>query len=80
MLGCILNTGVPQSPKNNLEPTLCDADLIHLAGDDYFNKVALLLEEIQKTKSCKISEQEWLKMNENFLNNYCFFSDYSKFR
>ena len=80
VIGCILATKMPQTPKNNLEKTLCDADLMHLAGNDYFKKAALLHKEIEKTKACKIPEEEWLEMNEDFLNNHCFFTDYAKGR
>jgi len=80
VVGCILATRMPQDPKNNLEKTLCDADLIHLASDDYFNKASLLHEEIEKTRSCKIPEGQWLKMSEDFLSNHSFFTDYAKER
>ena len=51
---------MPQSPNNTLEQVLCDADLLHLAQDDYFKKADLLHKEIESTKLCKISEKEWL--------------------
>lgn len=76
--GCIMATQMPQNPKNNLEQIMCDADLMHLADDDYFKKADLLHKEIEQTKSCKISEKEWLKMNQEFLNGHCFFTDYAK--
>jgi len=80
VVNCILATKMPQRPKNNLEKTLCDADLMHLADSDYFNKAVLLQKEIEKTKSCKIPEKQWLEMNEEFLNNHCFFTNYAKRR
>ena len=76
--GCILATRMPQNPKNNLEKTLCDADLMHLAKNDYFKKSDLLHKEIEKTRLCQIPEEEWLEMNKDFLNNHCFFTDYAK--
>ncbi len=76
--GCIMATQMPQKPQNYLEQVLCDADLMHLAGEDYFAKADLLHKEIQHTKSCKISEKEWLIMNQDFLNEHCFFTDYAK--
>lgn len=76
--GCIMATRMPQSPQNNLEKILCDADLMHLADTDYFKKADLLHKEIEKTKLCKISENEWLEMNQEFLDNHCFFTDYAK--
>lgn len=78
--GCIMATQMPQNPQTNLEKIMCDADLMHLAGEDYFSKADLLHKEIQHTKSCKITEEEWLKMNEEFLGKHCFFTDYAKNR
>ena len=75
--GCILATRMPQSPKNALEKTLCDADLMHLADKDYFKKADLLHKEIEKTKFCTIPEKEWMQMNQEFLNSHCFFTDYA---
>jgi len=78
VIALILATRMPQEPKNNLEKTLCDADLMHLAGKDYFRKADLLHKEIEKTKLCKISEDEWLKMNQDFLTSHCFFTEYAQ--
>ncbi|GAB2531633.1 HD domain-containing protein [Spirosoma aerophilum] len=36
--GCILATRLPQSPTNRLEEIVCDADMFHLASDEYTNK------------------------------------------
>jgi predicted metal-dependent HD superfamily phosphohydrolase len=78
VIGCIMATQMPQNPQNNLEKILCDADLMHLASEDYFSKAALLHKEIEYTKRCKISEKEWMQMNEDFLNQHCFFTEYAK--
>ncbi|WP_370090349.1 HD domain-containing protein [Ekhidna sp.] len=78
VVGCIMSTQMPQTPKNNLEQILCDADLMHLAGGNYFEKADLLHKEIEKTKLCKISETEWLQMNQEFLDKHCFFTDYAR--
>lgn len=76
--GCILATKMPQKPKNALQKTICDADLMHLASEDYFKKADLLHNEIEKTKLCKIPESEWLKMNQEFLMGHCFFTEYAQ--
>lgn len=78
VLGCIMATQMPQNPKNRLERIICDADLMHLADGNYFEKADLLHKEIEETKFCKISEDEWLKMNQEFLDKHCFFTDYAK--
>lgn len=75
---CILATKMPQKPKNLIEKTLCDADLMHLAGKDYFKKADLLHNEIEKVKLCSISEEEWMQMNQKFLTEHQFFTDYAK--
>ena len=71
-------TKMPQSPQNKLEQILCDADLMHLAEGNYFEKADLLLKEIEKTRLCKISENEWLEMNQEFLDKHCFFTEYAQ--
>lgn len=78
VVDCIMATQMPQNPKNLREQIICDADMMHLADRDYFSKAALLHKEIEKTKVCKISEKEWLKMNQEFLDKHCFFTDYAK--
>lgn len=78
VVGCIMATQMPQNPKNKLEQILCDADLMHLADEDYFSKADLLHQEIETTKFCKIPENEWLQMNQEFLDNHCFFTEYAK--
>jgi len=77
---CILATRMPQNPQNKLEHIICDADMMHLAKGDYFKKADLLHKEIVVTKSCDISEKDWLKMNEDFLDQHCFFTDYARKR
>jgi len=78
VVGCILATKMPQNPTNNLEQIICDADMMHLADHNYFAKADLLHKEIEHTKVCKISESQWLEMNQEFLDNHCFFTDYAK--
>ncbi len=51
---------------------------MHLAKRDYFKKADLLHEEMEKVKDEKISDADWLKMNQEFLGNHCYFTDYAK--
>lgn len=76
--GCIMATQIPQSPKNKLEEVLCDADMMHLAKEDYFRKAALLHDEIQGLKGMTISEAEWLESSKNFINGHRFFTEYAR--
>ena len=38
VIGCIMATKMPQNPRNILEEILCDADLVHLAKENYCEK------------------------------------------
>lgn len=69
---------MPQSPNNKLEEILCDADLMHLAQTNYFQKADLLHKEIENTKMCRISSQQWLEMNKEFLQKHNFFTRYAR--
>src|ERR1700752_1502895 len=44
--GMIMATRIPQSPKNQLEEILCDADLDYLGRDDYIPTSTQLLHEL----------------------------------
>ncbi|MEQ8239063.1 MAG: DUF5706 domain-containing protein, partial [Cyclobacteriaceae bacterium] len=60
------------------EEIICDADLLHLATDNYFNKATLLHEELEKTTGNKISEQQWMDMNKKFIKDHEYFTAYAK--
>ncbi len=76
--GCIMATKMPQSPSNHLEQILCDADLIHLADENYFHKAKKLHSEIENIQDKKITQDEWMMMNSKFLTGHCFFTHYAK--
>ena len=78
VVGCIMATKMPQSPKNELEAILCDADLLHLAGENYFSKADLLHEEMQQVKGQSIPEKNWLEGNKDFIKNHEFFTEYAR--
>ena len=74
--GMIMATKIPQSPKNQFEQILCDADLDYLGRDDYAVNSHNLLKEIELTK--KLSEKEWLLLQENFLKAHAYFTNTSQ--
>jgi len=76
--GCIMATQMPQDPKNFLEMVMCDADLLHLAGDHFFERSGQLQEEMKHTKGEEVNDAEWLKMNIQFIDDHEFFTDYAK--
>lgn len=74
----ILATKVPQTPKNNLEEILCDADLRHIGMKDFEEKGDLLRLEFEKRSDKICTDQEWLERSFQFFNKHHFFTDYAK--
>lgn len=75
---CILATQMPQSPKHLIEEALCDADLSHLGGDDYFDWSEALCHEINTLHDKEIASEEWLKKNKEFLSDHTYFTGYAR--
>jgi HD superfamily phosphodiesterase len=75
---CIEATRMPQSPVNLIEKILCDADLYHLATDDFKARSQLLKQEQESILGHKIDKKDWRKNNISFLENHKYFTDYGK--
>lgn len=75
---CIQATRMPQSPISQIEKILCDADLAHLAAEDYKAANLLLKQERENLIGQKISKKEWRKSNIKFLEGHQYFTDYGK--
>ncbi len=76
--GCILATTMPQNPKTTMEEVLCDADLCHIAGDDYAEKAERLQAELSAIKGVEITDDQWCSMNEEFIAKHQFFTQYAR--
>jgi predicted metal-dependent HD superfamily phosphohydrolase len=76
--GCIIATKIPQRPVNNLEEVLCDADLYHLATNEFFKKSELLKKEISMAVDNKVEDEEWYKNSIKFLKKHHYFTQYGK--
>ena len=72
----IAATRMPQSPVSLVEKVLCDADLYHLATEDFKARNQLLKQEQEWILKRKISKKEWRKNNIAFLENHSYFTDY----
>lgn len=75
---CIQATRMPQSPISQVEKILCDADLWHLATDDFKAMSQLLREERENLSGQKISKKEWRRGNIKFLQEHAYFTDYAQ--
>ncbi len=75
---CIKATKITHEPKSLMEKAIRDADVCHLACDDYFNKLSLLKEEWEHVFQQKITDEKWFTENLNFLTNHRFETPYCK--
>jgi predicted metal-dependent HD superfamily phosphohydrolase len=71
-------TRMPQSPISQVEKVLCDADLYHLATEDFKPRNQLLKQEQESLLEHKISKKDWRKNNVNFLESHKYFTDYGQ--
>ncbi|WP_459212810.1 HD domain-containing protein [Aquimarina rhabdastrellae] len=71
-------TKMPQTPKNEYEQILCDADLMHISTPNFFYKKLFLRREWELFCDLKMSDIEWHKTNADFLRTHSFKTDYGK--
>ena len=71
-------TKMPQSPLSQVEKILCDADLMHLATEDFNARNQLLKQERENLLNTKITKKEWRKGNIQFLESHKYFTDYGQ--
>jgi putative nucleotidyltransferase with HDIG domain len=74
----ILATKVPQTPADIYSKILCDADLINLTYDNYFESAELLRQEWLKTGFAKMSEKEFHENSVRFFNMHNYHTEYGK--
>ena len=75
--GMIMATKIPQSPSNLLENILCDADLYYLGGNNYERISQNLFDELE-LNGTKLSENEWLTMQVNFLKTHHYWTEHAQ--
>lgn len=77
--GMIMATKIPQSPQNKLEEIICDADLDYLGRDDFYSIGETLFEEL-KTLGVIQTEEEWNRIQVNFIGRHSYFTPTNKKR
>ena len=75
--GMIMATRIPQSPANQLEKILCDADLDYLGRDDFYEIGGRLFEEL-RAQTIVETEREWNLVQKTFLDSHRYHTNYSK--
>lgn len=75
---CIKATQIPQTPPHILAEVLCDADLAHLAADDFFERCEPLRQEWDANKEIPMTDKEWYQVNANFISKHQYFTRYGR--
>ena len=75
---CILATKMPQQPKDDISKVLCDADLMNMTFDDYFEHIDLMRQEWKKTGKAKLSKQQAYKTSLDFFKAHRYHSEYGR--
>ncbi len=69
VLGIIMATRLPQSPRHLIERLLADADLDALGRDDFFDRSAELLAE-RRIYGRSVSDEQWWREQVAFLSEH----------
>jgi predicted metal-dependent HD superfamily phosphohydrolase len=69
-------TRMPQSPIRQIEKIICDADLYHLATEDFKPRNQLLRQVRESLLGHNLSKKYWRKNNSNFLEIHKYFTEY----
>ena len=59
VLECIRATKVPQQPKNKISAALCDADMMHMGTDQYFEISKKLRKELNETSERPMKKKKF---------------------
>ena len=76
IVGLILSTKIPQSPKTLLENMICDIDLDYLGRSDFYKISESLYEELKVTIGLK-NKNEWNKIQVKFLEAHKYHTDFA---
>ncbi len=73
---CILATTLPQQPSNKIANVLCDADMMHLGAENYFELAEKLRQELGNFEPGKILKSKFEKESVLIFKNYSYFTNY----
>ncbi len=74
----ILATKTPQNPKDQISRILCDADLMNMTFDDYFEQIDLMRKEWEKVGKAKLNSHEFHISSLEFFQSHEYHSKYGK--
>ena len=74
----ILATRMPQNPEDPISEMMCDADLMNLTVDDYFEQVDLMRREWASVGKAKMNSHEFHMNSLEFFRSHRYYSEYGK--
>ncbi len=74
----ILSTKTPQNPKDKISNILCDADLMNMTFDDYFEQIDLMRQEWAKVGKANLNRKEFHLQSLEFFRSHKYHSQYGK--
>ena len=74
----ILSTRINQTPVNELEKILCDADNVHLSYNDYSRFSDSLKKELSLLGNSQPSNEDWNEANIHYFENHQYYTDYAR--
>ena len=74
----VLATKLPQNPHCIIDMVLCDADLAHLASNQYQLHASRLRTEFEAQGHEVVTEAAWNQLNIEFMKRHRYFTDYGK--
>ena len=74
----ILSTKTPETPGDKISKMLCDADLMNLTFDDYFEQIDLMRKEWEKVGKAKLNREEFYLSSLEFFQSHEYHSKYGK--
>lgn len=77
IFGMIMATKIPQSPRNQLERILADADLEYLGTDQFETQGNALFEELRHFNP-QLDEIQWNELQLSFLEKHEYHTDFCK--
>ena len=78
VISAIKATKVPQNPKDKLSKILCDADLMHLTYNNYFDQVEMMRMEWQFMGIANLTINEFHINSVKFFNSHHYHSEYGR--
>jgi len=74
----IMATQITAQPKSKVEQVVCDADLSHLAEEDYFERIEKMRQEWKNHSSKKVSKRKFLGESAKFFEAHSYHTEFAQ--